>query len=284
LTALFFRKPDIHKMQEKRDVEDLIKALKYKDTDVRAEAAKALGKIGDVKATDSLVQAMKDENGYVRYMAVAALGKIGETKPVELFIQALKDEDYRVRWSAAEVLGRIGDARAVEPLIQVMKDESCDVRRYATEALRKFGLQYSPAPLMGKQPKFYFILHWPYVGLSEERRLQKETFEQLRKHAGARPFTMKVLHVEFVPREGLSSGLSMPKIVMVWHESEMPRIYAMGGIWGESSVIRKWVEESTGGSGYQDADLLGPRLGGLELLPDFKGVIDEFGARLDDWP
>ena len=257
LTAFFFLKPNLKKMYEKRDVEGLIKALKHKDDDVREGAARFLREI-----------VVKAENGYDRMQAVRALGERGEARSVELFIQALKDEDYRVRWSAAEALGKIGDTRAVEPLFQATKDRDEYVRKYASEALRK----------MGVISRYFFVLGWPWEALSEERRLQRETFEQLRKNKGRAPFSMEVCHVDFVPQEGLSRGLSMPKIVMVWDESQMPRINAMGGVWGDSSVIRKWVSESTGGTVYQDADVVGPRPHGLEGLPAFKGIIDSFKA------
>jgi len=124
--------------------------------------------------------------------------------------------------------------------------------------------------------RYFFVLGWPWEILSEERRLQRETFEQLKKNKGKAPFSMEVYHVDFVPQEGLSRGLSMPKIVMVWNESQMPQIDAMGGLWGDGSVIRKWVNESTGQIEYQDADVIGPRAHGLEGLPAFKGIIDSF--------
>lgn len=126
--------------------------------------------------------------------------------------------------------------------------------------------------------RYFFVLGWPWKILSEERRLERETFEQLKKNKEKAPFSMEVYHVDFVPQEGLSRGLSMPKIVMLWNESQMPRIKAMGGLWGDNSVIRKWVRNSTGGTEYQDADLIGPRTHGVEGLSAFKSVIDSFRA------
>ena len=126
--------------------------------------------------------------------------------------------------------------------------------------------------------RYYFVLGWPWEILSIERIKQRETFEQLKKNKRKAPFSMEVYHVEFVPQEGLSKGLSMPKIVMVWDESQMPKINAKGGLWGDGSVIRKWVSKSTGGIEYQDADVIGPRPPGLRDLPAFKRIIDSFQA------
>ncbi len=48
-----FGTPNVQKMSEKLDIKRLIKALGYeKDSDVRREAAKALGKIGDSRAVE----------------------------------------------------------------------------------------------------------------------------------------------------------------------------------------------------------------------------------------
>jgi len=42
-------KPNVERLQEEKNVKGLIKALRYKDSDVRREAAEALGKIGDTR-------------------------------------------------------------------------------------------------------------------------------------------------------------------------------------------------------------------------------------------
>jgi hypothetical protein len=42
-----FGPPDIEKLREKHDTKALIKALKYRDTQVRCDAAEALAQLGD---------------------------------------------------------------------------------------------------------------------------------------------------------------------------------------------------------------------------------------------
>ncbi len=54
----------------------IISALEDEDSDVRAEAADALGEIGDARAVEALTQALEDEDAYVRYQAEKALEKI----------------------------------------------------------------------------------------------------------------------------------------------------------------------------------------------------------------
>jgi HEAT repeat protein len=136
---MFFFKPNVEKMEKKRNVEGLIKALEHKDPNVRKAAAKALGRIGDKRAVEPLIKALSDSDWEVRAAAAKALGKLGDLRAVEPLITALKDETIAVRECAAEALGKIGDSRAVEPLISALKDEFWAVRKAAVDALAKIG-------------------------------------------------------------------------------------------------------------------------------------------------
>ena len=108
IMGLFRGKPNVEKMEAKRDAKGLIKTLGYKtDSGVRRTAALALGKIGE-PAVEPLIAALKDSDDCVRREATEALGKIGEPA-VEPLIAALKDSDDYVRREAAEALGKIGE-------------------------------------------------------------------------------------------------------------------------------------------------------------------------------
>ena len=52
--------------------------MKDENKDVRAEAAKVLGKIGDTRAVEPLIHTLKDESSDVREQAVASLEKLGK--------------------------------------------------------------------------------------------------------------------------------------------------------------------------------------------------------------
>lgn len=169
-------KPNVEKMERKRNVEGLVTALRYKDSVVRGKAAEALERLSwqsrdeverawyflassawkslvDIgkPAVEPLVQALKDESVYVLANAAKVLGEIGDARAIEPLVQALRDVTAKelftpyyfntsdVRVSAAKALGEIGDARAVEPLIQALKDENFWVRANAAKALGKIG-------------------------------------------------------------------------------------------------------------------------------------------------
>lgn len=113
-------KSDVEKMEAKRDVEGLIKALKYKrmnftwslygnmdydkgpelglkDALVRSSAAEALGRIGDAQVVDGLIDALRECFGTVRLSASEALGKIGGEHAVDGLIALLNDKDGYTR-------------------------------------------------------------------------------------------------------------------------------------------------------------------------------------------
>ena len=117
-------KPNIDRLEKNRDVEGLISALKFKDCNVRKEAAAALKKIGDTRALFPLIDVLEYRDwhdfyavmGSVRETAAEALGVLRDSRAVEPLIKSLNDKDEEVRWKAAWALGNIGDIRAVEPL------------------------------------------------------------------------------------------------------------------------------------------------------------------------
>ena len=75
-----------------KDITELIKELKHKDSNVRRYSVERLGMIGDEKAVDALISVLKDKDRFVRQEAVTALGKIGGGRLVQPLTQALEEE------------------------------------------------------------------------------------------------------------------------------------------------------------------------------------------------
>jgi len=141
-----FGKPNVEKLEARRDVQGLLRALSYpKHSGVRRGAAEALGRIGDSRAVEPLIAALKDEDFLVRGAAAQALGEIGDLRAVEPLAAALKDEEH-TRSCAADALWRLGTP-AVEPLIAALKDEDFLVRRWAAVTLGHIGSRRAVEPL-----------------------------------------------------------------------------------------------------------------------------------------
>jgi len=126
--------PNIKKMEAKRDIEGLVKALKNRDEDVRRLAAAALGNIGDARAVEYLIEALRNEEWSTQNTVANSLEKIGEPS-VGPIIEALKDDNEDARGLFALVLGRIGGAQAIIPLADMLRDKNKIVRAEAVLAL-----------------------------------------------------------------------------------------------------------------------------------------------------
>ncbi|NJL81793.1 MAG: HEAT repeat domain-containing protein [Chloroflexaceae bacterium] len=99
------------------------------DLGLRYYAAWWLGKfrVQDEAAVRALVAALSDEadrspdGGYpLRRNAARALGKLGNLRAIEPLIAALGCSDHYVREAAAQALELLGDRRSIEPLHQLL--------------------------------------------------------------------------------------------------------------------------------------------------------------------
>ena len=147
----------------------LLAALSDSHEEVRAAAARALGRLAEVTALHPLMALLDDLSASVRLAAAQALGCLGGPEAVAPLIPMLGDVDREVRAGAAAALGYLGegqlaaailaalrgdaeavvalnDARAVAPLINALKDDSWYVRWAAARALGRCGTIAWEAP------------------------------------------------------------------------------------------------------------------------------------------
>ncbi|WP_413162711.1 HEAT repeat domain-containing protein [Capilliphycus salinus ALCB114379] len=138
---------------EKDAIQPLISIVQNKqdDSEVRRNAATALGQIGE--GSPEVVQALlavlndKQDNSEVRGNAAYALGQIGEGSPevVQALLEVFKDkqDDWEVRDNAASALGQIGEGKpeVIKALLDVFNDKQNDkyVRNIAAYALGQIG-------------------------------------------------------------------------------------------------------------------------------------------------
>ncbi len=103
--------------------------------EVRAEAADAIGRLGDEDAAMLLFELLADENELIQEAAEEALARSNPQHVKPLLLRALESDDEQVRIRGAETLGRIGDTDAAGPLVALAKDPREHVRRAALKAL-----------------------------------------------------------------------------------------------------------------------------------------------------
>jgi HEAT repeat protein len=128
----------------------LTNALQDADGGVREAAAQAVGQLGP-GALPSLVQMLGHPDKYVRRNAVWALGKLGPAAQpaVADLAAALKDADPRTAAGAAQALGNVGDdsAEAIPQLTEAMRGTNVVLCRMAAKALSQIGRPALPALL-----------------------------------------------------------------------------------------------------------------------------------------
>lgn len=101
----FLGPPNVEKLQSKRDVAGLIRALSYpKDSTIRRAAAVALGEIGDMSSINALKDAIRDSDPAVRVAAITSLGAISAPEATEILVSLLSSSDKTLRRAAADAL------------------------------------------------------------------------------------------------------------------------------------------------------------------------------------
>jgi len=92
----------------------------HPDPEVRAQAARALGRCRDGRAVALLVASTQDEVWFVRLRAVTALGELGAASSLEAVLRAQQDPNFQVRQAAAAALARLV-SRPGEALAMVVR-------------------------------------------------------------------------------------------------------------------------------------------------------------------
>ncbi|MFT6395573.1 MAG: HEAT repeat protein [Bradymonadia bacterium] len=115
----------------------LRQALDHASPHVRAEAAEALGDLGDPRACEGLIGHLSDPAMIVRSTTAYALGELGGLQAVEPLISLLSDPEPAVRRHATYALGNLGDPRAIEFLMESLADSDPEVCAAASDAMHK---------------------------------------------------------------------------------------------------------------------------------------------------
>lgn len=132
-----------------RPVEWYLAALAHEDSRMRRQAVAALEVLADRRAVEPLITVLgKDESHEVRANAARALGKLGDRRATLALIEALQDPAWEVRSSAVCALERLEDPQAVLPLIALLQDRNGDVAYHATRVLGKLKDPRAVLPLV----------------------------------------------------------------------------------------------------------------------------------------
>lgn len=90
--------------------------------------ARIIANLGNLKAKEvvpEIINALKDDEWIIKITACRALGKIGDKRATYPLIKKLQDkeENWSIKLAAAESLAKISDPSAFEPLIEILRYE-----------------------------------------------------------------------------------------------------------------------------------------------------------------
>jgi HEAT repeat protein len=122
---------------DERAIPPLIRMAGVKAFKVRSTAGIMLGSMGP-RAVPYLLKALEDERANVREQAVKALGRIGDGRAFSSLLQMLDDKSLRVRIEVTKALEQLGDKRAVPHLGWAVKRKTKS-SRYAAMAIGRLG-------------------------------------------------------------------------------------------------------------------------------------------------
>lgn len=107
---------------DRETLEKFVRDLSSEDEDLRKKAVFKLGELKVADAVNKLIELIKNEkNSVIKRNATRALGKISSEKATNALCELLFDNDYYVKQNAAWGLGKIKDKRAVDPLLRLIK-------------------------------------------------------------------------------------------------------------------------------------------------------------------
>jgi HEAT repeat protein len=129
---------DLGKSGDMRAVPLLTRMLADKTISVKTSAVKALGRLHDSRAIQTLIGMLADSHCHVHRPAHEALRSFG-IEAVPALCAALDNENWYVVLAACTLLGEIGDPRAVDPVIRIMEHPRLEIRRKAINTLGELG-------------------------------------------------------------------------------------------------------------------------------------------------
>lgn len=138
-------KPNIEKMEKKKDIKGLIKALNYDkniyDYKIRKKALEAIFRVcDDNNRVETLITALSYTSDYnLKLDIIKVIGKTKDPRVIDALKMELKEDNELVRLNAVEALDNINDPLVIGPLVNTLDDEYIDVRRASIEALIKIG-------------------------------------------------------------------------------------------------------------------------------------------------
>lgn len=125
----------------------VLELLEHSQSAVRRQAVDALGEISDLHTFAPISELLSHDSSFeVRAAAAKAIGKISQKRAIPLLEHALRDE-FTVRCAAVIALGTSGDPSVAAALLSMLRDVTPEVRYHAVTALGKLGAKQAASAI-----------------------------------------------------------------------------------------------------------------------------------------
>ncbi len=121
-------------------VDDIIARLYDPDSEVREEAARALGRIKSIDAVKPLLKELNDEQSTIRSQAAIALGKIGDKEALPALFKALESSSEDLQNAAIKALGMLGSDKSIKNLLKIFSKKSEVLEAASAIAVSELGV------------------------------------------------------------------------------------------------------------------------------------------------
>lgn len=121
-------------------LDDIIARLYDPDSEVREEAARALGRIKSIDAVEPLINELDDKTSTIRSQAALALGKIGSTDALPALFNALESSSEDIQNSAVKALGMLGTDESIKNLLKLFHKDSERLAATGAIAISQLGV------------------------------------------------------------------------------------------------------------------------------------------------
>jgi HEAT repeat protein len=138
VTELIGKVRDIIERKDVKLARVLVHMLGLKNEEIVGLAIDGFKEL-ECECTSMLLDSIDNSSATIRANSARALGRLKSRPAVPYLIELLQDSSWEVRARAAEALGSIGDKASIEPLVQKIKDHAAKVQEAAGAALIKFG-------------------------------------------------------------------------------------------------------------------------------------------------
>ncbi|MBN2618786.1 MAG: MFS transporter [Spirochaetales bacterium] len=120
-------------------VDDIIERLYDPDSEVREEAARALGRIKSTDAIPALIKELQDPESTIRSQAAVALGKIGDHRALHPLFTELESASDELQRSIINALGMLGTDESVKNLLKLFRNAPSTLTATGAVAISQLG-------------------------------------------------------------------------------------------------------------------------------------------------